>query len=107
MTANLSAPLATAYPPLLKASLNAAQMIILNAWPRIAHHRGEILKGLTLCWCRLRVEETKSKELKDIQRDIERTTKLLTSVVRRIVDVVEEYQVLINSDSRLWELLTV
>ena len=81
------------------------QTIVVASWPRVAHHRGEILKGLTICWCRIRDEEAQSQELKDVRESIEQAVQLLTCVLTERVQVVEEYQILIDSDSRLRDLL--
>ncbi|KAF6232717.1 hypothetical protein HO173_009156 [Letharia columbiana] len=107
LTGILAAPFATAYPPLLQASVKAVQTIIVADWPRIAHHRGEILKGLTVCWCRIGFEEAQCQELKQVQESIERAVQLLTCVLMGKVLLVEEYQTLIDSDSRLRDLLVV
>lgn len=58
LTAILTAPFATACPPLLLAALAAlaaVETVVLVGWPRVGYHRGEILKGLVGCW--LRVEQ--------------------------------------------------
>lgn len=107
LTGILAAPFATAYPPLLRASVKTAQTIIIADWPRIAYYRGEILKGLTICWCRIADKEAPSQELKEVRDSIERAMQSLTSVLRRNAKVIEEYQILIDSDSRLQDLLVV
>lgn len=83
------------------------QTIILTAWPRIAYNRGEILKGLTICWCRIEEQESTSDELHEVREKIKSTVSLLTSVLERVVNVVDEYQSLIDSDGRLQKLLVV
>lgn len=103
----MAAPFATAYPPLLQASVKALQTIIVADWPRIAHHRGEILKGVTICWCRIGDEEAQSQELKEVRESIKQAVQLLTCVVTGVNKVEEEYQNLIDSDSRIQDLLTV
>ena len=107
LTDILAAPFATAYLPLLQVSVKAVQTIIVADWPRIAHHRGEILKGLTICWCHIEDEKGRSQELKEARDSITRAVQLLTCVVTGKVTVVEEYQTLIDSDSRLRDLLVV
>lgn len=103
----LSAPFATAYPPLLEASVHAIDAVVVNIWPRVAYHRGEILEGLIICWCRIHDEETQSKELQRIQTDIHHTVELVTAILKTNIDVAEEYQALIDSDRRLQNLLLV
>lgn len=103
----LAAPFATAYPALLQASVKAIQGIIVAAWPRIARHRGEILKSITICWCRLDDEKAQSEELKAVQISIEQTVQLLTCAVTQDFDLVEECQSLIDVDGRLRDLLAI
>ncbi|PGH36008.1 hypothetical protein GX50_01178 [[Emmonsia] crescens] len=50
ISATLSNPFGTAYPPLLAAAAEVARMLVLNAWPRIWRWRGELLGGLCACW---------------------------------------------------------
>lgn len=107
LTGILAAPFATAYPALIQSCVEAMQTIIVADWPRIARYRGEILKGVTICWCRIVDEKAQSQELKAVQESIEQTVQLLTCATRWDVQMVEEYQILIDSDSRLRDLLLV
>ncbi|MCJ1463434.1 hypothetical protein MMC07_002041 [Pseudocyphellaria aurata] len=103
----MSAPFATAYPPLLTASVHAIDAVVVNVWPRVAYHRGEILEGLVICWGRIHGEEAPSRELEGIQTHIHRTVKLVTAILKTDMDVTEEYQRLIDADHRLQQLLLV
>ena len=103
----MAAPFASAYPALLQASVEAVKIITITDWPRIAHHRGDILKGLTICWCRIQDEEVQSQELNTVREKIEQAVQLLTYAVTLDAKLVDEYQVLIDSDSRLRDLLVV
>lgn len=106
----LSAPFATAYPPLLEASVHAIDAVVVNVWPRVAFHRGEILEGLVVCWCRIQGEEERQsdeEQLQRIQTDIHRTVKLVTAILKTDMDVTEEYRTLIDADRRLQNLLIV
>ena len=107
LTGILAAPFATAYAALLQASVKAMQGIIVAAWPRIACHRSEILKSITICWCRLEDEEAQSRELKAVQISIEQTVQLLMCAVSQNINIVEECQSLINVDGRLRDLLAI
>ncbi|CAD6583397.1 MAG: hypothetical protein ASARMPREDX12_005298 [Alectoria sarmentosa] len=107
LTGILDTPFATAYPPLLQASVKALQTIIVADWPLITRHRGEILKGMTVCWCRIGDEKAQSQELKEVRESLGKAVQLLTCVVAGNVKVVEEYQTLIDSDNRLRDLLVV
>lgn len=79
--------------------------VIANVWPRVAYHRGEILEGLVVCWCRIQGEETQSEDLGRIQTDLHRTVRLVTAILKMDMDVTEEYQTLLDSDPRLYSLL--
>lgn len=107
LSANLTAPFATAYSPLLEASIKAFQVAMVNDWPRITYHRGEILRGLTICWCRIKDEETRTEGLREIEESIRRFVRLLTLLVKKDVDVAAEYQILVDSNYRLRDLLIV
>lgn len=101
----LVAPFSASYPPLVQASLRSLDAIILNDWPRLPFHRGVILEGLITCWCRIKNEDTPSNELLSLRESIEHTVKVLASVLKGTVNVVEEYQSLVDSDGRLQRLL--
>ena len=101
----MATPFATAYPPLLQAAVNAIEVILTIDWPRISYHRGEILKGLTMCWCRIKDQDQVSKELRKVQESIEGAVRLLTHVLGNDVDVKNEYKVLIDGEMRLRGLL--
>ena len=81
------------------------QAIIVNLWPRMAYHRGEIMRGLLICWCRIKHCEVESRELLQIQQGIENAMRLLKAVLRSDVDDGEDYRILVDSDPRLGDLL--
>ena len=83
------------------------EAVIVSVWPRVAYHRGEILEGLVICWCRIEADGKHSKDLKKIQANIQNTIKLLTEILKRDIEIANEYQALINSDARLRDLLLV
>ena len=98
----LAAPFGTAYPPLLIAAAKALQAIILTCWPRMAAYRGEILRGLVICWCR--IAEDGSDILQSVMAAIKETVNLLTVATVSTVDIRADYQHLVSSDSRLADL---
>lgn len=63
------------------------------------------MRGLTTCWCRIKDDEVESRELLQIQQGIENAMRLLKAVLQRDVDVAEDYRILIDSDTRLRDLL--
>ena len=105
LSGTLANPFATAYPPLLQVSIKAIQVVIINDWPRITYHRGQILRGLTICWCRIADEGNISKELQNVRGSLKKTLRLLTSASSREVNVTQEYRTLISIDDRLQDLL--
>ena len=105
LTGILAAPFATADPALLQASVEAIKTTIVTGWPRIAHYRGEILKGMIICWCRIGDEDVQSQDLNAVRESIEQVVQLLTCAVAQNVKIFEEYQTLVDSDGRLQNLL--
>lgn len=101
----LSGPFSTACPPLLQASLQAIQVLVVIIWPRVKYHKFELLEGLAICWLRIEDEATQSESLQRVQANIELTVKLLTNILRDDSDVVEGYRRLVDCDSRLQSLL--
>ena len=81
------------------------QAIIVNLWPRLSYHKGEIMRGLLICWCRIKDCEVESRELLQIQQGIENAMRLLKAVLQSNVDVKEDHRILVDSDSRLRDLL--
>ena len=99
-------PFATAYPPLLLAALHVLRSVIIHCWPRIAHHRIEIIKGLCFCWCKtLEDDKERASDISQVQTEVKNNVRLLTAVLKREIDVAAEYRLLRRSDRRLTELL--
>lgn len=105
----LAAPFATAYPPLLIVSLKTLETVIRECRPRVAYHRGEILRGLCVCWCRIKEEGSEKEGLGDVRGSLREVVQILTGALGEdgSVDVWEEYQMLIDSDGRLGDLLVI
>ena len=106
ITAVLTAPFVTAYPPLLQVALQTLATIISNGWPRVAYHRGGILEGLTICWCRIQEEEKPSDPLLAVQQSIRDIVRILTCLESEGETVKAEFRSLSESDDRLRSLLT-
>ena len=60
-----------------------------------------------MCWCRIGDEEAQSQELNAVRENVEEAVQLLTYAVALDSELVDEYQTLIDSDSRLRDLLVV
>lgn len=84
------AHLATAYPPLLRTALKTLRTLISVAWPRVAYHKGVMLKGLTTLWCRLEEYEPLSEELAEVQKATKLTTHTLLSELGTDIDEVKK-----------------
>lgn len=97
----LTAPFATAYPPLLDAALQTLRALLTNGWPRMAYHRGEILEGLVICWCRIEYEEGESRnKIIGTKRSIEEISHAVLQTLMDDKVAKEEIQMLQESDLR-------
>ena len=83
------------------------QAIVVNLWPRLSYYKGEIMRGLLNSWCRFKDCEVESRELLQIQQDIENAMRLLKAALQSNVDVGEDYQILVDSNPRLRDLLVI
>ena len=101
----LSEPFGTAYPPLLIATIQTLQTIILTDWPRISAHRAEVLRGLTFCWLKLMEDGPKVASFYELKQGLKDALKLLKAAVRNEVDIDADIKLLSQSDGRLTELL--
>lgn len=63
------------------------------------------MRGLSICWCRIRDCEVESRERLQIQRGIENAMRLLKAILQSDVDVAEDYRLLVDSDTGLRDLL--
>ncbi len=106
LTATLTDPHgeAAARVPVLRAGVKALRAVVLNAWPRIAEWRGEVLRGLALGW--LRVEGLEGgEEVAGSRREMREVVGLLRVVVGEQVGFEGQCAVLIAADGRLGGLL--
>lgn len=84
--------------------------MMINDWPRIPYHRGEIMKGLVVCWCKVLEEDSpeRSSRLEQVQRELEHSVELLSVMLKRdCIDLAAEYRSLAASDGRLERLLAI
>jgi tRNA nucleotidyltransferase (CCA-adding enzyme) len=86
---------------LLKASAVTLQAVILNDWPRIAYYRGEIIKGITACWCTIQEDGRLSEEFEDIRVVLKQDVELLKVALEADITSVQEIDGLLGSDARL------
>jgi hypothetical protein len=102
----LAEPLGPAYPPLLEKAALAMQSVMLNAWPRISLHRGEVVKGLCVCWIRIcEEEELKGKVdgLEGVKKELRACAEMLIAVMETDpdVDFKKEVSELVEADQRV------
>lgn len=109
----LAEPLGPAYPPLLRAAAKAVQAVQLNAWPRIAVHRGEVLRGVTVCWIRVCEQGQRggeeAVELEAVKQELRTCVEMLAAVLKedQDADLQKEAAMLVEADERLSGLLDV
>jgi hypothetical protein len=85
----LANPHGPAYCSLLLIAAQSMQTLILNSWPRIHRYRGDIIRGLSICWIRV-CEEIEGKrikqgdkrlaELEKVKKELKGATKILDAV---------------------------
>ncbi|KAL8691503.1 MAG: hypothetical protein Q9218_003289 [Villophora microphyllina] len=107
ISATLTAPFALAYPPLLMAALGTLKAVICNAWPRAGCHRGDVLEGLVVCWCRIEDEERLSEEVSKVKEGIEVIVQAVVKMLGEDGDARRDLKILRDHDPRLGVLLTV
>ena len=107
LSAILSDPFATAYPPILLAALQAIQSVIITDWSRMEYHGSEILRSLIVCYCKILEDDDRARPsgLGQVKAETKHSVELLTTVLKRNTDVAAEYRLLMESDGRLEELL--
>ncbi|EMC91906.1 hypothetical protein BAUCODRAFT_126876 [Baudoinia panamericana UAMH 10762] len=103
LTETLIHPLASAQMPTLTAAVKALQAVILNGWPRMSEYRGEVLKGLTLCW--LNTHEMKGEDADGLRREMRETVAMLRVALGGGSGFDEDCQTLLVADGRLTGLL--
>lgn len=97
LTEVLGHPLGKASLLMLQQATEALQALIINCWPRMVEYRGEVLKGLTLCW--LGVEKDPAAE--HLKTTMKETVVLLGEAIKGQHDLQEDCKVLIEADGRL------
>jgi hypothetical protein len=104
----LAEPLGLAYPPLMIAAAKGMQAVILNAWPRVSVHRGEVLRGLTFAWLRC-CEEGGKEGVEDVEKEVKEAAEMLEALQGMDESLKEawegEKRELVGADGRLAGLL--
>lgn len=99
----LGDPVGHAYPSTLLAAVEALQSVILNGWPRMTANRGEVLRGITLCW--IHAQDEKLEVMEDLRSRLKATALMLRDAVGPECDIQADYRVLVEADPRLGGLL--
>lgn len=98
----LSNPFGHAHPSSLLAATNALQSVILNGWPRMAVNKGEVLRGITLCWLHIHGEQ--SGELEAVRKELRKTVLMLKDAVGPDHGLQIDFRALSDADPRLADL---
>ena len=101
LTETLSHPLVDtqAAATLLNKSIMAMQAVLLNAWPRMAEHRGEVLKGVALCW--LKVVDDGGDWAEGLREDMKETVRMLAVAIGEEIDFAADCRMLVETEPRL------
>jgi tRNA nucleotidyltransferase (CCA-adding enzyme) len=108
----LSDPLGPGYPPLLLAAARATHAVIGNTWPRILEWKGEVLRGVAICWIRLDEEggDIDDKALDELKKELRTVADMFRTVVEAqeggTVSWKEYTEKLVVTDERLEQLFT-
>ncbi|KAI4110740.1 MAG: hypothetical protein LQ339_001014 [Xanthoria mediterranea] len=103
----LTAPFATAYPPLLEASVQLLRAIMVNGWPRVAFHRAEVLEGLIICWSRIQEEDRPTTALLTVRKQIEQVLRAVVQLLSGDPEMREDLRLIRACDPRLETILNV
>lgn len=87
----------------LISATQALQAVILNGWPRMVVHRGEVLKGLMFCW--VKVRDVEGDEVEGLKREMREAVKMLKVAVSKEVDFDSECRTLVDAEPRVGDLL--
>jgi tRNA nucleotidyltransferase (CCA-adding enzyme) len=78
----LQEPFVLVHKPLVRATLEAVQSVLLNAWPRVPGHRGSIMLGVTMSWGRCLEQQEKEEEgVEDVMNSVKGTVGMLDAVM--------------------------
>ncbi|ORY09639.1 hypothetical protein BCR34DRAFT_625601 [Clohesyomyces aquaticus] len=78
----LAEPLGLAYPPMLLQSVKGLQALVLNAWPRVARYRGEVMRGVCVCWVRCCEDVGRGEGVEEVKRELRECVGMLNAVCR-------------------------
>ncbi|KAI7649796.1 hypothetical protein KC322_g19022, partial [Hortaea werneckii] len=100
MLNSILSPSFIAMPPeTLYSATKAVQAVIVNGWPRMSEHRGEVLKGITMCW--INVEGMSDDATEELKRGLKTAIEILRAALKDQADFDEETKVLMDADTRL------
>ncbi|KAL8799824.1 MAG: hypothetical protein Q9182_005619 [Xanthomendoza sp. 2 TL-2023] len=107
ITGTLTSPFATAAPTLLMATLGCLKAVIVNGWPRVRAHRGEMLEGLVTCWIRIADEDEIGEDLCRVKAEVAEVWRAVVEILKGDEEVEAEMRMLRECDNRLETLFAV
>ena len=108
LTATLAPPVAppAQHTPVLLTATRALQAVVLNAWPRVSAHRGEVMKGLALGWGRVVAGRgAGDADARALADEMRATVRMLRAALPEEVDFDAELGALVDADPRLEDLV--
>ena len=87
------------HPSTLLAASKSLQCVITSAWPRMAFNKGEVLKGLSLCWIHMSGEH--NHDLGKVRKELKKTVFMLKDAIGSTTDIQADFDMLKGADSRL------
>ncbi|TKA33786.1 hypothetical protein B0A50_00622 [Salinomyces thailandicus] len=103
ITSTLSHPILATQTETLLSANRAMQSVVLNGWPRMSDHRGEVLKGTTMCW--LNINGRTDSEAEALRTETRRTVEILCAALGANSGFEKDCETLIAADERLKGLL--
>lgn len=100
----LAHPLANGSSEMLGSAVEGLKAVIRNGWPRMRGWRGEILKGLSICWVNLG-QGAEVEQLRSRMRDVVKMLQVALSADKD-VDLLQDVKVLIAAEARLASLFS-
>ncbi|KAK5132287.1 hypothetical protein LTR08_009195 [Meristemomyces frigidus] len=111
LTQTLAQPSMAGQTATLSSAVKALQAVILNAWPRMPEHVGNVLKGLGLCWLNLEGERTAAEGADDVlvaalKAELRTAVDMLRSALGPGAGFEADCATLISAEKRLQGLLS-
>lgn len=87
LSAILQEPFVLSHKELVLCTLQGLREVMLNTWPRIPGHRGQIMMGLSAAWIRCGEEGTAAPEtVIEVKKELQETVAMLDAVMQAAED---------------------